>query len=134
MAEETYLVLIQSNRNTPTLHLVKSDSLYALTQKCIFEYWDVHIYKLSAAPVQAVVPFGGTKLTHVARVEPSNGIMGALQDATQRMSHLPAIQIEIITEKAIEMLNLTKTRLLHNLTELEQEPQTEVVNLGESHD
>jgi len=111
---------------------VKSDSLYALTQKCIFEYWDVHIYKLSAAPIQAVVPFGGTKLTHVARVEPSNGIMGALQDATQRMARLPAIQIEIITEKAIEMLNLTKTRLLHNLTELEQEPQTEIVEIGDT--
>jgi hypothetical protein len=111
---------------------VKSDSLYALTQKCIFEYWDVHIFKLTAAPIQAAVPFGGMKLTHVARVEPSNGIMGALQDATQRMAHLPAMQVEIITKKAIEMLNLTKTRLLHNLAELEQEPQTEVVEIGDT--
>jgi len=129
MAEETYLILIQSNRNTPTLHLVKSDSLYTLTQKCIFEYWDVHIFKLTAADIQPDIQFGGMKLSHVARIEPSNGIMGALQDATQRMAHLPALQIEIITEKAIEMLNLTRTRLLQGLTELEQEPQTEVVEV-----
>lgn len=129
MQEETYLILVQSSRNTPTLHLVKSDSLYSLTQKCIYEYWDVHIFKLTAAPIQGAYRFGGMQLSHVARVEPSNGIMGALQDAVQRMQHLPALQVEIMAEKAVEMINLAKTRLLHGLTELEQEPQTEIVEV-----
>lgn len=128
--ESTYLILEGGGRNAPALYCLKSDSLYSLTQKCITEFETIHLFKLEPAEIQPPNRFG-MKLKHVARIDPTFAVQTCVRDAVFHLQNMPREQVKAVVEETINFLTQTRERILHGLTELEQEPQTEIVEIKE---
>lgn len=128
---DTYLVLLTDSGRYPTLSLVKSETLHELVLACKRGRFKSFIFTLKPTDIQPTLPWKGTKLTQVARVEP-HSYTDTLLEFVDRLQGLEKAQVDAEIDEAISFLNINRIRLKDRLTQIEEDEQTEVFEINNS--
>lgn len=137
MAEDpqvTYLVLLHGDNadQVPGLWVTQSQSLTDLVRRCSLRFNSVDIFEMAPQPSYVdpqYVQWGGMKMNHLARVEPSHVWvrgLNMLRNAMDDFSHEQAqIEVERTINKLVEFLGERLTQ--PNIRQLQ--PDEELVEI-----